>query len=98
MIATIKPYVPTALFAFLIFYFGVNALTGERGLLTDHRRENLLVSRTAELRRVSAEREELQTRARLLSSGSLSRDLLDERARSILGFTDPRDYVIRMQP
>ena len=93
-----KPYVPTALFAFLIFYFGVNALTGERGLLTDHRRENLLVSRTLELKRITAEREELQTRARLLSDASLSRDLLDERARSILGFTDPRDYVIRLQP
>ncbi|CAN5222855.1 septum formation initiator family protein [soil metagenome] len=98
MIATLKPYVPTALFAFLIFYFGVNALMGGRGLLTDHRCENLLVSRTLELKRVTAQREELQTRARLLSDASLSRDLLDERARSILGFTDPRDYVIRMQP
>ena len=98
MIATMRPYVPTALFAFLIFYFGINALTGERGLLTDHRRENLLVSRTLELKRITAEREELQTRARLLSDASLSRDLLDERARSILGFTDPRDYVIRLQP
>ena len=31
----------------------------------------------------------------LLGDASLSRDLLDERAREILGFADPRDYVIR---
>ena len=28
---------------------------------------------------------------------SLSADLLEERARSLLGFADPRDYVIRME-
>jgi cell division protein FtsB len=26
----------------------------------------------------------------------LSKDLLDERARALLGFADPRDYVIRI--
>ena len=42
-----------------------------------------------------AQREELEVRARLLRDDHLSRDLLDERARSLLGFADPRDYVIR---
>jgi cell division protein FtsB len=37
-------------------------------------------------------------RARLLRDSSLSADLLEERARSLLGFADPRDYVIRMKP
>jgi cell division protein FtsB len=37
-------------------------------------------------------------RARLLRDESLSADLLEERARSLLGFADPRDYVIRMDP
>ena len=37
-------------------------------------------------------------RARLLRDTSLSADLLEERARSLLGFADPRDYVIRMKP
>ena len=34
----------------------------------------------------------------LLRDTSLSADLLEERARSLLGFADPRDYVIRMKP
>ena len=45
-----------------------------------------------------AERQDLETRARLLRDTSLSADLLEERARSLLGFADPRDYVIRMKP
>ena len=98
MVASLRSYAPTALFALLIFYFAVNALTGERGLLTDHRRESELVMRSAELKRLQGERAELTTRARLLSDSSLSRDLLEERSRVLLGFTDPRDYVIRTKP
>ena len=36
-----------------------------------------------------------EDRARLLRDNSLSKDLLEERARSLLGLSDPRDYVIR---
>jgi cell division protein FtsB len=94
--ARFRPYLPTAVFALLIFYFGCQALTGDRGLLTHSARNAALASRTEELKRLQAEDIELQTRVRLLSDNSLSRDLLDERARTILGFADPHDYVIRI--
>ena len=96
MVATFRPYIPTALFAVFIFYFGVHALTGDRGLLTGERREETLTSRAEELKRLRAERIELETQVRLLGDRSLSRDLLEERARVLLGYADPRDYVIRM--
>ena len=38
----VRPYVPAALMAGLIFYFGINALTGDRGLLTHARRNAVL--------------------------------------------------------
>jgi cell division protein FtsB len=94
--AALKPYIPTALLGFLIFYFGVHALTGDRGLLTGQRRETTLAVRTQELGRLRAERIELETRVRLLGDRSLSRDLLEERARAMLGVGDPRDYIIRI--
>jgi cell division protein FtsB len=94
--AALKPYIPTALLGFLIFYFGVHALTGDRGLLTGQTREETLTVRTRELEKMRAERIELETRVKLLSNRSLSRDLLEERARAMLGFGDPRDYVIRI--
>ena len=96
MVTALKPYVPIALLGFLIFYFGVHALTGDRGLLTGQRRETALVTRTQELQRLRAERVELETRVRLLGDRSLSRDLLEERARAMLGVGDPRDYIIRI--
>jgi cell division protein FtsB len=95
-LAGFRPYVPTALFAAFIFYFGVHALTGDRGLLTGERREETLTARAEELKRLTAERADLEARVRLLSDRSLSRDLLEERARILLGFADPRDYVIRL--
>jgi len=33
-----------------------------------------------------------------LCNANLSVDHLEERARSLLGFADPRDYVIRLKP
>jgi cell division protein FtsB len=95
MLARLRSYVPITILAFLIFYFGFQALTGDRGLLSLNSRNETLAEKTAELTQLRAQREELEVRARLLRDDHLSRDLLDERARSLLGFADPRDYVIR---
>jgi cell division protein FtsB len=97
LFAKFRPYLPTALLALLIFYFGVNALTGERGLLQGASREATLAEQTHKLRDLRAEREQLETEVRLLSDNSLSRDLLEEEARRMLGFAGPSDYVIRNQ-
>jgi cell division protein FtsB len=98
VLARLRSYLPTAALAFLIFYFGFHAFTGDRGILTSNQRDETLTAKTRELAQVRAERQDLETRARLLRDTSLSADLLEERARSLLGFADPRDYVIRMKP
>ena len=95
MFERLRPFIPSALLAVLIAYFGFHALTGERGLLTSGQREQTLAARTDELKQIRAERMDLEARARLLRDSSLSADLLEERARSLLGFADPDDYVIR---
>ena len=98
MFSFLRPYASIAVLASLIVYFGFQALTGERGLLGWEVRNETLAARTQELKRLRAERAELETRARLLRDGSISRDLVEERARSLLGLSDPRDYVIRTEP
>jgi len=95
MMYRLQTYLPTALLACLIFYFGFHALTGDRGLLGARQRAALLAARQDELTRLRDERAELEVRARLLRDQSLSADLLEERAHVLLGFVDPRDYVIR---
>jgi cell division protein FtsB len=92
---TLTSYVPTAILAALIFYFGFQAFTGDRGLLERAERNAILAEKTQELAKLDAQRQDLEREARLLRDDSLSADLLDERARSLLGLADPRDYVIR---
>jgi cell division protein FtsB len=95
MLARLQTFLPTAALVLLIFYFGFHALTGDRGLLSSSQRDADLVAKTMELKKIRAERMDLEARARLLRNGSLSADLLEERARSLLGYADPKDYVIR---
>jgi len=95
MLARFRSYVPTAILAFLIFYFGFQALTGDRGLLSTTRRSDELEAKTAQLTQLHRDRQDLEIRAKLLRDDDLSVDLLEERTRSRLGFADPRDYVIR---
>ncbi|MFI4935389.1 MAG: septum formation initiator family protein [Caulobacterales bacterium] len=95
MFSRLLTYIPTAILAGLIFYFGFNALTGDRGLLTTRQREERLADDEAQLKTLHAQRMDLERHARLLREDSLSTDLLEERAHVLLGFADPRDYVIR---
>lgn len=89
-----KPYVPSCVLLLLIAYLGVQALTGERGLLSGGERDALLARREAQLADILEQKQDLEVRVRYLRTDSLSRDLLEERARAVLGFADPRDYVI----
>lgn len=91
-----KPYLPSLFLLALIAYLGVQALTGERGLLSGHERDARLAQREAQLQRLTEQRQDLEIRVRYLRANSLSRDLLEERARAVLGFADPRDYVVRL--
>lgn len=91
-----KPYLPTAALFLLIVYLGVQALTGQRGLLSGGERDALLERREHELAVLNEQRNDLELRVRYLRAGHLSRDMLEERARVVLGFSDPRDYVIRV--
>lgn len=91
-----KPYFPSAILLLLIVYLGVQALTGQRGLLSGHERDAMMVRREAQLAGILEQRRDLEVRVRYLRTDSLSRDLLEERARAVLGFADPRDYVIRV--
>lgn len=98
MVAQLRSFLPVTVLLLLIFYFGYQALTGDRGLLTQTERNATLREKSLELAKLQAERKDLERRARLLRDTSLSADLLEERSRSQLGLVDPRDYVIRTRP
>lgn len=91
----VRPYVPAAIIAALFFYFGVNALIGERGLLTHARRDAELTQKQRMLASLRLEHARLALHARLLSPASPSKDFIEEQAQAVLGYADPHDYVIR---
>jgi cell division protein FtsB len=92
-----RPYAVTVVLGFATVYFAAQGLTGEKGVLTSGERAAELQARKAELERLVDERRDLEARVRLLRDDRLSADLLEERARALLGYADPRDFVIRMR-
>jgi cell division protein FtsB len=91
VLTTLCLYVLAAL---LIGYFGVNAFTGNHGLKARHDLDLQISGLTQELAQIRAEREQWQRRVALLKSDRLDPDMLDERARALLNYVDPRDVVI----
>ena len=81
----------------LIGYFGVNAYTGDHGLRAKQDLDREIAALTRERDGARAERERWQQRIELLTSDSLDPDMLDERARVLLDYADPREVVIRVK-
>ena len=80
--------------AAFIGYFGVNAYTGNRGLRAQIDLDQQMTAMQEELRQVKAERAVWERRVALLRSDRLDPDMLDERARALLGYVDPRDLML----
>jgi cell division protein FtsB len=84
--------------ALAIGYFGVNAYTGNHGLRAQKDLDQELAELSGELARLKAERAQWERRVALLRADSLDPDMLDERARALLNYADPRDLVLFVKP
>jgi cell division protein FtsB len=87
-------YVLAGLF---IGYFGVNAYTGKNGLRARQSLDQQIADLVEELDRVKAERALWARRVALLKSNQIDPDMLDERARQLLNYTDPRDVTMMVK-
>ncbi len=96
-----KILIPLALYgvsSLLVGYFVHHANTGARGL--DAKRQLKIQERdvAAELDTLKTKRAEWERRIALLRSDQIDRDLLEERARSLLGRVHRNDLVIIIGP
>jgi cell division protein FtsB len=80
--------------AVLLGYFAVNAYTGNHGLKARHELDAQVAALVAERDRLRAERRRWEQRVALLKSDGLDPDMLDERARTLLEYVDPRDLIL----
>jgi cell division protein FtsB len=84
--------------ALFIGYFGVNAFTGAHGLRAQADLDKQMATMQGELARLKAERAEWERRVSLLRADRIDPDMLDERARALLGYADPRDITLLLSP
>lgn len=77
-----------------VLYFGWHAFNGRYGYRTLAERQIEAASLQAELAGLKARRAQLERRADLLTSGRISPDMLDARARAVLGYANPHDLVL----
>ena len=80
-----------------IGYFAVNAFTGNHGLRAQQDLDQQMATMQTELAELKGERVVWERRVALLRSDKLDPDMLDERARALLGVTDPRDLTLLLR-
>jgi cell division protein FtsB len=86
-----------ALAAALISYFGFHAYHGEHGIHAKQQFLGQIEELNGQLAILRKEKGEVARRVALLRTDAIDPDMLDERAREILNFADPRDLVLVMR-
>ena len=80
--------------AALMAYFAYHAVQGDRGLIAWWNLRYEIEKTDYELANVTAEKAALEHRVSLLRPESLDRDMLEERARLMLGALNPDDLFV----
>lgn len=86
-----------SLAAAFIGYFGVHAFIGNHGLRAQQQIEVEIARLEGELARLKQERSGWEHHISLLQSDRIDPDMLDERARALLDYADPRDATLLLK-
>jgi cell division protein FtsB len=78
----------------IFIYFVFHLLHGDRGYFAWKGVEDKLQSSQAAYEKTVAAREALENQVRMLRPDSIDLDMLDQRAREVLGFMKPSEVVI----
>lgn len=79
----------------IVFYFVYHAINGDRGFVALSRLQGEIQEARGVLDQVQDQRMQMEQRAWLLRPENLDPDMLDERARAVLDFSNPDDLIIR---
>jgi cell division protein FtsB len=82
--------------ALFIGYFAANAFTGNHGLRAQQDLEQQFTAMKGDLMQLKAERAVWERRVSLLRADRIDPDMLDDRARALLGYADPRDLTLML--
>lgn len=88
-----KKSVINILIFIMLAYFVFHSIYGSRGILAYFKLQAELERTKETLETLRHERLEIENRTKLLRPGSLDRDMLDEKVRSVLGVAKPNEKV-----
>lgn len=88
---------PQVVAACLVGYFAYHAVQGERGLYAYMQMQKDLERAQAVAETLSEQRREMEGKVALLRPDSLDPDMLEERARNVLGFARDDEAVIYLE-
>ena len=77
-----------------ICYFSYHLVEGDRGLFAYLKLQNEIQKAEAEFQITQLEKKRLEKRVQLLNPENLDLDMLEERARDVLGLAHPDELVI----
>jgi len=78
----------------LFVYFAYHLMHGDRGYFAWKGVEEKLKTSETQYEQVHEQRQALENRVKMLRPDSIDLDLLDERARAVLGFMKPTEVVV----
>lgn len=78
----------------LFVYFSYHLVQGERSLIRYMTLEKSIATLTDQSGHLSKEQEDLETKVAMMRPGSINKDLLEERARIVLGFRRPGEVDV----
>jgi cell division protein FtsB len=78
----------------VLTYFIFHSIYGARGVISYFRLKSELTVAHAQLEELRGERLEIENRAKLLRSDSLDLDMLEEKAKNILGLARPGEKIV----
>jgi cell division protein FtsB len=84
--------------ALFVGYFAMNAFSGDHGLRAQQDLDQQMASMRDQLAQLKAERAVWERKVSLLRSDRIDPDMLDERARALIGYADPRDLELLLHP
>jgi len=78
----------------MVVYFAYHSIQGERGFIVMGKLERQVIELDAELNALREKRIKIENRVALLRPGSLDPDMLEERARIVLGYTQGNEIIL----
>ncbi len=93
----LRQYVAPSLFALAIVYFAFYTLFGQRGLYRMFELEEALIIAQAQYQEVLEKRQVLEQNVALLKPQNLDLDMVDQRAREVLGYAHPDDIIVELR-